>query len=487
MQQQPDFFTPLWRRQRSIARRLVVEPTERFIGTEVSGGVVLVIAALAGLIWANIDNQSYYDFWHTQIAFDLGVHVIEDTLGHFVNGALMVIFFLVVGAEIKREAVHGELRDLRQATLPIAAAAGGMIVPALVYVAFNAGGDGGAGWGIPVATDIAFALGVLALVGPKIPIQLKIFLLTLAVADDVGGILIIAIFYADEIQLPWLLGGLGTVGFLVAARQVGVRHFSVHALGGFFLWLCLWEGGVEATLAGVVLGLIVPAQSLYNADGTSRRLDYLLQRYQHAIEDPDPDVAHADADEALRGIRHVALEAQSPLERVEEEFARISAFVVVPIFALSNAGVQITGDKISDAASSDVAIGIFLGLLAGKLIGVVGGSWLVIRLGISHMPSGMRWPDIVGASLLAGIGFTVAIFIGSLAFDDQALTEEAKIGIFAASIVAAVLGYLILRLFGGQGGDEYVPSAAVQRRSGDTEWAAEAEEPTDTPVVGGGG
>lgn len=457
-----DLYQPPWRGGNSPVRRLVVGPTQRFMQMEAAGGIVLVIAAVIGLIWANTAHDSYESFWHTHISVDAGIHQIEDTLGHFINGALMVVFFLVVGAEIKREAVHGELRDLRQAALPIVAAIGGMVLPALVFTGFNAGGPGASGWGIPVATDIAFALGVLALLGPRIPIQLKIFLLTLAVADDVGGIMIIAIFYSDEIDLGWLGGAGGALAYLLLVKRLGFRHFGVHALGGFFLWLTFWESGVEATLAGVILGLIVPSDSLYDREGAARRIDYLFQRYRHAISDEDEFVAHADSEEALRSISHVAHEARSPLERVEEEFTRISAFIVVPIFALSNAGVFLGGGALDRALDSDVAWGIFAGLLAGKLIGVLGAAWIAIRLGIAALPPSLNWIQLAGAALLAGIGFTVAIFIATLSFDDPVLAEEAKIGIFAASILAAVLGYLLLR-YGS--GPRPAPAEAIVERA----------------------
>ena len=452
-----DFYRPPWRESSGPLRRLVVEPTIRFMRIEAAGGIALVLAALVALIWANVSPDSYSSFWHTEINFDIGIWAFQEeghgvSLQHVVDDVLMVFFFLVVGAEIKREVVHGELRNPRRATLPILAALGGMLVPAGLYALLNTGGAGGPGWGIPVATDIAFALGVLALLGPRIPVQLKVFLLTLAVADDVGGILIIAVFYSEGIRLEWLAGVVGAVAFLLVLKRIGVRYFGAHVIGGVFLWLTLWEAGIHSPLAGVILGLIVPASSLYDHDGTARRLDYLLQRFRHAIADDDPRVAEHDSQEALRGIQHVAHEGLSPLERLEEMISPISAFVVVPIFALANAGIVLNGDSISEAVSSNVAIGIFLGLLLGKFVGIVGGSYLAVRLKLADKPPELTWPDIAGAALLAGIGFTVALFIADLSFpgDDQAAVEEvAKMGIFAASIVAAVLGYAILRFTSG--------------------------------------
>ena len=442
-----DLFRPRWREGNDPFRRLVVQTTMRFMEVEAAGGIVLVLTAAIALAWANLDFHSYDSFWHTHIKLDLAIWSFDQSLQHVVNDVLMVVFFLVVGAEIKREVTHGELRDPRQAALPIFAALGGMFVPAGIYAILNAGGEGGAGWGIPVATDIAFALGVLALVGRGVPVQLKVFLLTLAVADDVGGILIIAIFYSESIQVEWIAGMVGAVAFLLLLKRLGFRHFGIHAIGGVFLWLTLWEAGVHATLAGVILGLIVPADALYANSGITRRIDYLLQRLRYVQDDPDEKVREHDSAEALRNLEHVAREGVSPLERLEEEMAPISAFIVVPLFALANAGIRITGDSIDAALSSNIAWGIFLGLILGKFVGIVGVSALAVRLGIAFRPPELRWSHMGGAALLAGIGFTVAIFIANLSFtgDDAVLLEGAKIGIFAASIVAAVLGFAVLR------------------------------------------
>ncbi len=451
-----DLFRPRWREGSDPIRRIVVQATLRFVQVEAAGGVVLVIAAAVAMLWANVDFHSYEEFWHAHVKLDLSIWSFDQSLQHVVNDVLMVVFFLVVGAEIKREVTHGELRNPRQAALPIAAALGGMIVPAGIYALLNAGGEGSAGWGIPVATDIAFALGVLALVGRGVPVQLKVFLLTLAVADDVGGILIIAIFYSESIQVEWLAGMVGAIAFLLLLKQLGFRHIGVHALGGVFLWLTLWEAGVHATLAGVILGLIVPADALYEREGMARRFDYLLQRLRHVNEDPDPVIREHDTHEVLRDIRHVSHEGLSPLERLEEAVAPISAFVVVPIFALANAGIHISGDSIDAALGSDIAWGIFLGLLLGKFVGIVALSALAVRLGIAFKPEQLHWPHLAGAALLGAIGFTVAIFIANLSFDADhaALLEDAKIGIFAASLVAAVLGYSVLRAYRPRGGSQ---------------------------------
>lgn len=464
-----NIFEPRWRAGPGPLSRYVVRPTTEFMRIEAAGGIILVIAAFVALVWANAFGDSYHDFWTTEIVLDFDILTLREPLEGWVNDALMAIFFFVIGLEIKREAVHGELRDRRQAALPILAAVGGMVVPASVFAAFNAGGEGGAGWGIPVATDIAFALGVLSLVGSRVPIQLKVFLLTLAVADDIGGILIIAVFYADDVSLAWLLGSAATIGVIVAMQYGGIRSVLAYLPVGAVLWLCFFESGVEATIGGVILGLLTPASAAIDRDRFGVTTTELLDDYRgamgrgplqdpHTRPDEDPHEAmhpggmaersmrHDLADEAVQRIGVVARETQSPLHRVEEAVGPWSAFVVVPIFALANAGIELSGDSISDALESDIAWGIAAGLILGKLVGILFFTYLTVRLGISHLPAGVRWGHIGGVSLLAGIGFTVAIFIATLSYDDEALIEEAKIGIFAATIVAAVLGFLALRL-----------------------------------------
>ena len=465
-----ELFEPRWRSGPGPISRYVVHPTIQFMRVEAAGGIVLVFAAAIAVIWANVFGDSYEEFWETEIVFDFGILTLREPLEGWVNDALMAIFFFVVGLEIKREAVHGELRDRRQAALPIMAALGGMVLPASIFAIMNAGGPGAAGWGIPVATDIAFALGVLSLVGNRVPLQLKVFLLTLAVADDVGGILIIAVFYADDVSLAWLLGATATIVAILGMQRAGIRPVLAYVPVGAVLWLCFFESGVEATIGGVILGLLTPASALIARERFGPTTTELLDDYRGAmgrgpLEDPhtrpeaDPHAAmHPGelaersmredlADTAIHRIGTVARETQSPLHRVEEAVGPWSAFVVVPIFALANADIALTGDSISAALESDVAWGIALGLILGKFVGVLVMTYLTVRLGISRLPNGVRWVDIAGVALLAGIGFTVAIFIATLSFDDEILVEDAKIGIFAASIIAAVLGFLALRLF----------------------------------------
>ena len=418
---------------------------------EAAGGIVIVVAAIVALIWANVLTTAYADFWDTDLTLDLDFLTLDETLHGWVNDALMVIFFFVIALEIKREAVHGELRDPRHAALPVIAALGGMLVPILIFSAINAGGEGAKGWGIPVATDIAFALGVLALVGNRIPVQLKIFLLTLAVADDIGGILIIAVFLSDDLSVAWLLGAGATVVGILVMQRGGIRPIVAYIPVGIVLWLCVFESGVEATIAGVVLGLLTPAHPLYQQRGLDASLRDHLNAYDEAVAQPDSPQSQEKEAEALRSMEHLTREALSPLERLEESVQPWSAFLDHPrLFALANAGIVLSGDILTDALKSELAWGVFLGLVVGKTIGVVGFSVLAVRLGVATKPAAITWPDVTGVALLAGVGFTVAIFIAGLSFADQLLVENAKIGIFAASLVAALLGFVGLRISQGR-------------------------------------
>ncbi len=446
MTQDYEMYKPPWRYGRGPIPRYLVRPTARFMRIEAAGGIVIVFAAAIALIWANLDVHSYENFWHTEIGLDLGFLVLTESLEGWVNDALMVVFFFVIGLEIKRETVHGDLANPRQAALPIFAAAGGMIVPSAVFLAFNAGGDGSAGWGIPVATDIAFAIGVLTLLGNRIPTQLKIFLLTLAVADDIGGILIIAFFYSDEISVDWLAAAFALLGLLIIMQRVGVRPLAAYIVVGLGIWLATFESGVEATIAGVVLGLLTPAESIYKrkdlADSLRRRTDQLVS----AEAVPNSPQAESESRYLLREIEELSREGHSPLQRVEHILSPWSAFIVIPVFALANAGVDFSGGVLSDAANSSVAWGVAIGLVFGKLIGISAFTYFAVHFRIAVLPRGVNWLHISGVALLGGVGFTVSMFIAGLAYEDVAIIEEAKIGIFAASAIAAVSGYTLLRL-----------------------------------------
>lgn len=378
-----------------------------FLQTEAAGGVVLLVAAAVALVWANSPWQdTYRDLWTTDASFGIGDASLHLDLRGWVNDGLMTIFFFVVGLEIKRELVQGELRDPRRAALPVFAAAGGMVVPALVYVAFNAGGVGERGWGIPMATDIAIAVGVLSLLGARVAPSLKLFLLALAIVDDIGAIVVIAAFYTGGIDVLALAVGFGFFAVAVVMHVAGVRIVALYVAAGIALWLAVHESGVHATLVGVALGLLAPARP-FRGDVPG-----------------DPTV----------------------VERLEHALHPWSSFVVLPLFALANAGVPLSTSAVERAVSSPIAWGVIVGLVVGKPVGILAFTWVAHRLRVATLPRGGSWPAIAGVAALGGIGFTVSLFVTSLAFDRQVLQDEAKIAILTASLVAAVVGALILRL-----------------------------------------
>ena len=413
--------------------KFVARPVLRFIDREVAGGILLLVATAAALVWVNSGwGDSYHSFWHTEIELAVGSwHLPHMSLGHFVNDALMALFFFVVGLEIKRELVTGDLSSMRAAALPAIGAAGGMVVPALLYFVFNTAGEASRGWGIPMATDIAFAVGIVALLGSRVSPKIKLFLLTLAIVDDIGAIAVIAIFYTSDLSTTWLLTALVGLIAVWVLQKIRVWAIPVYAVLGIFIWYATLESGVHATIAGVALGLLTPARPL------------LGQRDAQQIVDALPSDAN------VAEVRHASFLAQEsvPLtERLEELLHPFTAFMIIPIFALANAGIVLSGDTISDAAASNVTLGIIAGLVIGKPLGIALFTWVATRFGFA-LPEGVNWPQFVGMGLAAGIGFTVSIFVGNLAFEDSAITELAKIGILVASLIAAI-GALVLLRFG---------------------------------------
>ncbi len=423
-----------------------VRPVLRLTRIEAASGVVLVAAAVIALLWANLSvfGDSYVDFWHSQhLDVTLGpVHFTED-FKDLVNDGLMAIFFLVVGLEIKRELVLGELRDPRKAALPVVAALGGMVLPALIYVAFNAGDPAAIrGWGVPMATDIAFSLGVLALLGSRVPVGARLFLLAVAIADDIGAIAVIAIFYTDDLSLGYLGLGIAVLVLIVIATRVNIRSHILYAPLALVAWFCFLESGVHSTIAGVILGFLTPSRPLYDNREFDRAAREVVDIFPaHSTEPGFQEKVEHEA----RLLADVARESISPLSRLQHLLHNWSAFVIVPIFALANAGVPLTGIDLVGSVTSRVALGVAIGLVVGKAVGVTGFAWLVVKVGWGRLPSGIGWQHMIGTASLAGIGFTVALFIGELAFTDHTVTDLSKIGIFTGSILAGVLGYLILR------------------------------------------
>ena len=424
--------------------RAVRAPIQSYIDTEEAGAFVLLAAALAALGWVNSPwADSYADFWHNRISFDIVIFALDEDLKHLVNDGLMAVFFFLVGLEIKRELLHGELSTFRKAFLPTAAAVGGMVVPALAYVAFNGtSGEGASGWGIPMATDIAFALGVLALLGRRIPAELRVFLLGLAVVDDLGAIAVIAIFYSDAISWTDLGMAVALFGVIAALVRFGLRSMGIYIILSVFMWQFLLESGIHATLAGVALAALVPTEPYIRRKEYPAAVETLLGDLRAATEEGDESRASAIIEE----IERLSSGTEGPIERLEGLVHPWVSFLILPLFALANAGIVFTSDALSAAAGSSITLGVLVALPGGKALGVFGATWLAVRLGIGSLPPGVSWGQVIGVGLLAGIGFTVAIFVSNIAFDDGALVDQAKIGVFAASVVAGVVGYGLLRV-----------------------------------------
>ena len=412
--------------------RYIGRPIHHFAAIEAAGGVFMLIATVAALVWVNSPWQdSYYDFWHTHISFSVGDYHFEQDLEHIVQDGLMAVFFFVVGLEIKRELVNGQLRDPRFAALPAVAALGGMVVPAVVYFAFNAGGPGQDGWGIPMATDIAFVMGAISLLGNRVSRQMSVFLLTLAIVDDIGAILVIAVFYTSDLSANWLLTAAILLAAIIVLRRLNVWYLPVYLVIGVAFWLAVLESGVHATIAGVILGLITPAKPLQSEDDARDWAKWLQMQ----------DAVHIDD---VRRVGFHIRESQAVSQRIEELLHPVAGYIIIPLFALSAAGVEFSGDVLADAVTSPVTIGVVVGLVAGKTAGISLFAWVAHRLGWATIPKSMNGMHMVGLAMVAGIGFTVSLFISRLAFDDPTIGDESKIGILVGSLIAAVVGLGIL-------------------------------------------
>jgi len=436
-----------WLHSQRTVPRVFISPALRFMQLEAASGVVMLIAAVVAIVWANLPSgESYERFWETAVNLHIGGFALEETLRDVVNDGLMVIFFFVVGLEIKRELAVGELRDPKAAGLPVFAALGGMIFPALIYLAFvhNLGPEATRGWGVPVATDIAFSVGILALVSKRVPLGAKLFLLTLAIADDIGGIIVIAIFYTSDLALKYLIGAVVLFALVKVAERAGIRSMGFYWAVGLVIWYFMLESGVHPTLTGVFLGLLTPASAMYSDRQYYEKAGFVLKAYG-----PEEESRHsqARADHSAREVAAVASESIPPLNRLEHTLAPWSSYLVIPVFALANAGVRFTGVNILDELTSRVTLGVGVGLLIGKLVGVTLFTALAVKIGIGKLPRNTTWHHIVGVAMLAGVGFTVALFITTLAFTQPDLSDMAKTGIFAGSFLAGAIGYSYLRFF----------------------------------------
>jgi Na+/H+ antiporter NhaA len=421
--------------------RDTARPLQDFLRTEAGSASLLLAATIVALVWANSPfADAYEDLWATEMTVSVGSAQIQEDLRHWVNDGLMVLFFLVVGLEIRRELSMGELTDRSRAAIPAAAALAGMVVPAALYLTLNLGGEGARGWGIVMATDIAFVLGLLALLGPNAPASLRVFLLTLAIIDDIGAILVIAAFYSDDIDLVALGIAAAIVPLILVVNRVRVWRGPVYFVTGLALWVAMHESGVHPTIAGVILGVLIAV--FPPSRGDVERAARVSRSFRQA---PTAGLA--------RSAQLSVTDSVSPNERLQTLLHPWTSYVIVPIFALANAGVALDGEMLDRALSSPVTLGVVLGLVAGKLVGITAFSLAAARLGIGTMPASLGRMQLTAGAALAGIGFTVALFIAELAFEDPRLREEAKVGVLAASLLAALVAAALFRLNARRDGD----------------------------------
>lgn len=418
---------------------------KRFLNNSTMSGIVLFSSAVLAMIFANSPwADTYHEIWKIRFSIGFGEFVIDKDLHHWINDGLMAVFFFVVGLELKREIRAGELSEPKDAILPLVAAAGGAIVPALIYISINNTGEPSNGWGIPMATDIAFVLGVLYLLGDRVPTTLKVFLTALAIADDILAVLVIAFFYTSNIYFDSLLVGAIFMVVLIGFNLIGVRSSLVYGIFGIAgLWLAFLMSGVHATVAAVLAAFTIPVTTKVSSSYYTERLEHLLERFKEA-KDNDLPIVTKDQFDILENVRDVSKKALTPLQRLENGMHPLVVFVIMPIFAFSNAGVTI-GEGFLDKIGSPVAVGVFAGLLVGKVVGVYGASSLVIKMKWSKLPEGMNNLHLLGAGFLTAIGFTMSLFITGLAFTDEVYNIQAKLGILAASMVATIIGYTIIR------------------------------------------
>lgn len=423
-------------------RRRLIAPVLEFIQLEASGSILLMIATVIALVWANLPSApAYFELLGRHVTVKFGDAGIDKPLLLWVNDGLMAIFFFLVGLEIKREVLVGHLRTVKQAALPAFAAVGGMVVPAAFYVAFNMGSESAKGWGIPMATDIAFALGVLALLGSRIPVTLKVFLTALAIVDDLGAVIVIALFYTSKVDLNALYSGFGILAVLFLVNRAGVRKSWPYVILGIALWVAFLKSGIHATIAGVLLAMTIPARVKVDEQEFLGAARQTLDEFETAKDEHDH--LSEDQQEALSNLDALTKDATMPLERIESALHPWVTFFIIPVFAFANAGVNL-GTGVQAAITSPAAHGILAGLVLGKPVGIVLFSLLAVKLKLAVVPKGIRTTHIVGAGVLGGIGFTMSLFIGELAFGHSESLDVAKVAILVSSVVCAAVGALIL-------------------------------------------
>lgn len=421
-------------------------PAQKFIHTETNSGMVLLAGAVLALVWANSPWGAWYELvWQTKVSVTLGNFAVAHSLREWINDALMAAFFFVVGLEVKREFVHGELSGWRRASLPVICAVGGMLVPALLYMVLNHGTAGAKGWGIPMATDIAFALGVLAVVGSHLSPSLRVLLLALATVDDIGAILVIAFFYSDQISVLALAGALLLLALIIGMQRLGVQNLLYLAPVALLFWFAVYESGIHATIAGVALGLIAPTTPYLRKQQFVASAEPLMTSMKSALVRKADDQAEA----VLGELGELTTATESIADRLVRLLHPWSSYLILPVFAFANTGVRLNAEMVRHAFGSSITRGIVLALVFGKFAGILGFAWIAVRLRISTLMAGMQWQQLASIGLLGGIGFTVSLFISDLAFTDQTFTDQAKIGVLVASVVSGATGFLMFRLSAG--------------------------------------
>ena len=431
----------------------LIRPFQRFAALEAGGGILLLLCSLAALWWANSQwAPLYIALWHTPATITVGSFTLGRDLHFLVNDGLMAVFFFVVGLEIKRELLVGELASFKQASLPIVGAIGGVIVPALIYTSLNGNGAGARGWGVPMATDIAFVIGFMALLGERVPVGLKVFLTALAIVDDIAAVVVIASFYTAEVSWPGVGAAAFFVALLVLASRLGVRHPLPYALLGIAVWLAVLQSGIHATIAGVVVALTIPSRTVLDAQQFLRQGRRILEHFEHCADQEKGLMKDVEQQVAINALEDTCEKAQPPLYILETSLHPWVTFVIMPVFALANAGVVLAAG-IGQTLADPVALGVAVGLFLGKPLGIGLAAWLAVVTGLAALPAGVTWRHIHGAAWLGGIGFTMSLFVAALAFPEEGMLASAKVGVLLGSGLAAIVGTSVLLRSGSGGGE----------------------------------
>lgn len=421
----------------------IMSPFYRFLKIESSGGIILIFATLIALLWANSSfSSTYFDFLHFPISIGAGDILLDKSLHHWINDGLMAFFFFVVGLEIKREIIFGELSEISKAVVPVGAAIGGMILPALIFLALQTDNAAMDGWGIPMATDIAFSIGILTLVGKRVPLALKIFLVAFAIVDDIGAVVVIALFYSQDILWNLIFVSLGLYAVLIISNLFNVRSITWYVLVGHVIWFLFLKSGIHPTLAGIMIAFVIPANRKIRFKEFETKIRKMTNNFCKSVE-PERLSLSKNQLVSIDNMQDAISKVQSPLQSLEHLLHPFVTFVVMPIFAFANAGVVFTGGEIS--LFSGVSLSVMVSLIAGKLLGIFGFTWLMVKLKIGNLPQNVSFPMIFGAALLGAVGFTMSLFISNLAYADVLLINNAKIGILGGSLIAGVAGYLVLK------------------------------------------